>query len=101
MFAGNDLRNAHHLYVLVLDAKKLGVSRDEVLKRMGRRGIGVHFRPVHLQPYYRCKNGFKQGVPPRAEYPGQGVISLPLYPSMKVGDVKRATQVLLAAVGAG
>ena len=45
-------------------------------------GVGVHFRGLHLHPYYRDRFGFKPGQFPAAEYASDRVLSLPLYPGM-------------------
>jgi dTDP-4-amino-4,6-dideoxygalactose transaminase len=45
-------------------------------------GVNVHYRPVHLQPYYRDR-GFTDGQFPEAEAYGREAVTLPLYPAMK------------------
>jgi UDP-4-amino-4-deoxy-L-arabinose-oxoglutarate aminotransferase len=49
-------------------------------------GIGVHFRAVHLHPYYAETFGFTRGMYPNAEYYSDRTISLPLYPKMTDRD---------------
>ncbi len=49
-------------------------------------GIGVHFRAVHLHPYYAETFGFRRGMFPNAEYYSDRTISLPLYPKMTDAD---------------
>ena len=84
-----DVECAYHLYVVRFLTENLSVSRDELMAMIQERGIGVgiHFRPVHLHPYYREKYGYALGACPVAEYAGQRVISLPLFPAMTEDDV--------------
>jgi dTDP-4-amino-4,6-dideoxygalactose transaminase len=50
-------RSAYHLYVMLADSAQLGVSRDELLNRIAAAGIGVgvHFRSLTVQKFYREK----------------------------------------------
>ena len=49
-------------------------------------GIGVHFRAVHLHPFYVDAYRFHRGMFPNAEYYSDRAISLPLYPRMTDAD---------------
>ena len=51
-------------------------------------GVGIHFRSLHLHPFYRKAYGFKKRDFPVAKYVSDRVISLPLYPKMTEQDVK-------------
>jgi len=62
-------RHAHHLFTLWVHP----LLRDEFLKKLQERGIGVavNYRPVHLLTYYRRRFGFKEGAPfPFPSIPG-------------------------------
>jgi perosamine synthetase len=79
-----------------------GVTRDEFLNAVQAQGIGlgVHFRAVHLHPYYREAFGFTRGMLPVAEAAGDAVVSLPLYPVLREDELERvvrACEVALAA----
>jgi len=84
-----DVECAYHLYVVRLRTENLRASHDELLAHLQERGIGIgiHFRPVHLHPYYRRKYGYAPGTFPVAEYAGERVVSLPLFPTMTEQDV--------------
>src|SRR5215510_8816865 len=84
-------RSAYHLYVIMADRARLGVSRDELLNRIAAAGIGVgvHFRSLTVQKFYREKYGFQEGDFPVAERASEQVLSLPLYPAMHEHDVER------------
>lgn len=75
---------SYHLYVIVLRTENLSRSRDEILDALQKEniGVGVHFRALHLQPFYRERFGFTPGQMPAAEYASDRLISLPLYPGM-------------------
>jgi dTDP-4-amino-4,6-dideoxygalactose transaminase len=76
--------------VIILRTEALSRSRDEILDAIQKEniGVGVHFRAVHLQPFYRERFGFKPGEFPAAEYAADRLISLPLYPALTDRDVE-------------
>jgi len=81
--------SAFHLYVLQFDFDILGKSRKQVMKELKSRRIGpqVHYIPVHTQPYYQEKFGYKWGDFPIAERYYQHALSIPLYPRMTDDEV--------------
>lgn len=89
-------RHAWHLYVIQVEEKQAGISRDQFIEELKKRGIGasVHFIPVHLQPYYRTAYGYKEGDFPVAEEAFRRIVSLPLYPKMTLPDVKRVIEAI-------
>lgn len=84
----SNVRSSYHLYVIQLETEKLGVDRNTFLKAMEAEniGIGIHFRAVHLHPFYRQRFGFGPGLCPIAEGASDRVISLPLYPGLDRSD---------------
>jgi dTDP-4-amino-4,6-dideoxygalactose transaminase len=78
-------KNAHYLYVLVIRTEDLKADRDQVMNAVQAEGIGIgiHFRNVAAQPYYKEKYGYKAGSLPNAEYASERVLSIPLFPAMK------------------
>jgi dTDP-4-amino-4,6-dideoxygalactose transaminase len=85
----DSVRPAYHLYVVILRTEELSRSRDEILDALQKEniGVGVHFRALHLQPFYRDAFGFQPGQLPVAEHATDRILSLPLYPAMTDGDV--------------
>ncbi|HEY5315171.1 MAG TPA: DegT/DnrJ/EryC1/StrS family aminotransferase, partial [Pirellulales bacterium] len=81
-------RHAWHLYVVQLELQRLSVDRDAIVQALRAEGIGVqvHYRPVHLQPFYRTHYGTRLGQCPAAEQAAERVISLPLFPAMTTAD---------------
>ncbi len=69
---------------------KEGIDRNEVLERMIKRGIPTrpYFTPVHLQPFYKERFGYKEGDYPVAEAAGRSILALPFYGSMKPEEVQ-------------
>ncbi len=86
-----DIRHSHHLYIIKLDTAKISLSRDEFIQALKAENIGsgIHFRAVHLHPYYRRTYGFKPGKLPIAEDVSQRILSLPLYPAMTERDISQ------------
>ncbi|MBM3316929.1 MAG: DegT/DnrJ/EryC1/StrS family aminotransferase [Candidatus Eisenbacteria bacterium] len=79
-------RHARHLFTILLDVERLGATRDQVLQALHAEGIGtgVHYRPLHLQQYYRERFGYRPGSFPNAEWIGERTLSLPF--STKLSD---------------
>lgn len=85
-----DVQHAWHLYVLRLNPDRLGITRNEFIRRMRERNIGcsVHFIPVHLHRYYRDKYGFKPEDFPVSTREFERIVSLPLSARMTDEDVE-------------
>jgi dTDP-4-amino-4,6-dideoxygalactose transaminase len=94
-------RSAYHLYVVMADSARLGLTRDELLNRIVAAGIGVgvHFRSLTVQKFYREKYGFQAGDFPVAEQASERVLSLPLYPAMHESDVERVIRMVRKVLG--
>jgi dTDP-4-amino-4,6-dideoxygalactose transaminase len=82
-----DTRHARHLYQVLLrpDAP---LRRDELLEGLNERriGTGVHYRGVHLHPYYRDRYRLAPDDFPVATDISQRTLSLPLSPKLSEGD---------------
>lgn len=78
-----------HLYIIQLDLDKLKCSRREFFEAMAAENIHpqVHYLPVYLLPYYESL-GYKKGLCPNAEKIYEGIMSIPLYPSLTDDDVR-------------
>ena len=93
-----DTRHAYHLYTLLIDARKVGMSRDDFLDLMTHMGIGVgvHYLSIPEHPFYREKFGWQIEDYPNAVRIGRETVSLPL--SAKLTDDDAAD--VIAAVRA-
>jgi len=82
-------RHARHLYTILLDIDRLGMTRNQFVEAMKNEkiGTGVHFIPLHLHKYYREILGHRKGDFPNAEWIGERTVSLSLSPKLTVNDV--------------
>jgi UDP-4-amino-4,6-dideoxy-N-acetyl-beta-L-altrosamine transaminase len=76
-------RSSYHLYPIWLAGTASG-RRRKVFEAMRAAGIGVqvHYIPIHTQPYFRDRFGFKLGDYPCAESYYEGCLSLPIFPTL-------------------
>jgi dTDP-4-amino-4,6-dideoxygalactose transaminase len=89
-------RHAWHLYTPLINEESAGMTRDDFMQKMKEKniGTGLHYRAVHLYPYYRDQFGFKEGDFPIAESAGERIVSLPLFPSMTDAEQDRVLDVM-------
>lgn len=89
-------KHAWHLYTPLINEQASNMNRDEFMLRMKEKnvGTGLHYRAVHLYPYYRDQFGFKHGDFPYAEDAGNRIVSLPLFPAMTDADHDRVLDVM-------
>jgi dTDP-4-amino-4,6-dideoxygalactose transaminase len=83
--------HAWHLYTPLINPDAAGMDRDAFMQGMKERniGTGLHYRAVHLYPYYREHFGFQRGDFPNAETISDRIVSLPLFPTMTDADQDR------------
>jgi len=83
--------HAWHLYTPLVNPDAAGMDRDAFMQGLKERniGTGLHYRAVHLYPYYREQFGFKRGDFPNAESISDRIVSLPLFPTMTNADQER------------
>jgi len=91
------VKSSWHLYYIRL---KDITKRKRVFEKLRKLGIGcqVHYVPVHLQPYYRKKLGYKSGDYPIAEKYYKQCLSIPLFPRMSRKDMIRVVKAVRIAV---
>jgi dTDP-4-amino-4,6-dideoxygalactose transaminase len=79
---------------VLVDDRVAGVTRDELQRRLAARGIGtsVHFRALHLHPYYQERFGYERGMFPNAECISDTTLSLPLSAAMSTDTVHRVIE---------
>jgi len=88
--------HAWHLYTPLINEEVAGMNRDQFMSAMKEKnvGTGLHYRAVHLYPYYRETHGFKPGDFPCAEDVCERIVSLPLFPTMTEADHDRVLDVM-------
>jgi dTDP-4-amino-4,6-dideoxygalactose transaminase len=84
-----DTRHAYHLYTILVDDQRCGISRDEFLEGMTAHhiGVGVHYMSIPEHPYYQQTFNIRPEDYPVAMRIGRQTVSLPLSPSLSEGDV--------------
>jgi len=82
------IRHAWHLYQIAAR------DRDRLALALREDGIGtsVHFKPLHLFPYYKELLGVRPGQFPIAERCFQEALSLPIFPYLSDPDVAWITE---------
>ena len=94
---GNSGTHHIHLYIISLKLEQLKVTRDEFIEAIQLAGIGVavHYKALHLQPFYQKEYGTTENNFPVATSYSEKVISLPLYPLMSIKDVEKVIRVVI------
>lgn len=93
----SNIKHVYHLYPILLE----NYNRDKFIEKMKKANIGcsVHFISLHLHPFYKKAFGFKKGDFPNAEWVCAREVSLPLYPKMKVEDVRNVVKAVTNVLG--
>jgi perosamine synthetase len=83
-----DRLHSWHLYPIKLRLDQLSADRDRIFKDLQDAGVGcsVHWRPLHLHPYYEQRFGWLPEHCPTATREWKRLISLPLFPSMQLRE---------------
>jgi dTDP-4-amino-4,6-dideoxygalactose transaminase len=97
--AAADTRHTWHLYPVLLDADA-AIARDAMLEEFTRKrvGVGVHYRGVHLHPYYRGRYGIAPDDLPVTRDISERTLSVPLSPKVTLSDQRYVAAVLRQAV---
>ena len=84
-----DRIHSWHLYPIRLRVDRLSIDRDAFVDRLKEAGIGcsVHWRPLHLHPYYQSAFGWPEDEFPVSTRIWKGLVSLPIFPGMKDEEV--------------
>jgi UDP-4-amino-4-deoxy-L-arabinose-oxoglutarate aminotransferase len=82
-------RHAWHLYTVLIDSERTGLTRDEFREEMRKRniGTGLHFLAVHQLSFYRERYHPSPKLLRNSEYVAARIVSLPLFPDMQEEDV--------------
>ena len=93
----DDRRASWHLYPLRLTGDDVARRRAEMFTHLRANSIGVnvHYRPVHLHPYY-SDLGYARGLCPVAEAEYEGLLSLPMWPGLTDADQDRVVDLITA-----
>ena len=85
----SDTRHAYHLYSILVDEAKTGISRDAFLDAMTARniGVGVHYLSIPEHPFYQQAFGWRPEDYPNAMRIGRQTVSLPISAKLTDDDV--------------
>ena len=83
-----DRVHAWHLFPIRLRLDRVPISRNALVAALRGRGIGcsVHWRPLHLHPYYEETFGWRPAALPVATSVWETLVSLPLFPGMSAEE---------------
>jgi len=95
-------RHAYHLYTVLVDSERTGVSRDAFMGALTAEnvGVGVHYRSIPVQPYYAERFGWKPRDYPNSVSIGEQTVSLPLSAKLTDEDVHDVIQAVRKTLGA-
>jgi dTDP-4-amino-4,6-dideoxygalactose transaminase len=80
-----DRIHAWHLFPIRLRLDRLEINRNQFIDQLRERGVGcsVHWRPLHLHPYYAELFGWHPEQFPVATALWERSVTLPLFPGMR------------------
>ena len=80
-----DRIHSWHLYPIRLRLERLAIDRNQFITGLRERGVGcsVHWRPLHLHPYYAEQFGWRPEQFPVATPLWERLVTLPLFPGMR------------------
>ncbi|MBV9804534.1 MAG: DegT/DnrJ/EryC1/StrS aminotransferase family protein [Solirubrobacterales bacterium] len=95
-------RHSRHLYQVQVEPGG-PLTRDELIAALVTRriGTGVHYRGVHLHPFYRDTYGLDSADFPVATDLSDRTLSLPLSPTLSEADQNDVVEALGASLRAG
>lgn len=92
----DDRQSSWHLYPIRLNLEMLNVTREEIIRKLRERniGVGVHFMPVHQHKFYRETFNLNDKDFPVSSSVFPRLLSLPIYPGMTDENVDRVIDIL-------
>lgn len=98
----SNTRHAFHLFTILVDEDRCGISRDGFLDAMNvsRIGTGVHYLSLAEHPYYQQRFGWQPEHWPNAMRIGRSTVSLPLSPKLTDPEVSRIITTTRSILGA-
>lgn len=78
------------------------IDRDLLMKRLEARGVmsRPYFWPIHLQPFYMERFGYRPGDFPASEAAGHSLLSLPMMPNLGADDIDYVCEVVAEEIAA-
>jgi perosamine synthetase len=99
---GDNRVHAWHLFPIRLRLSRLRSDRNALFERLKASGVmcSVHWRPLHLHPYYAETYALSPAQYPVATELFPRLISLPLFPSMTPGEITHVIEVVRRVIQA-
>jgi perosamine synthetase len=90
-------RRSWFVYVVRLDP---ATGRDGVIGRLAHERIATkpYLPSIHLQPYYRERFGYVEGILPVAEAASACTLALPFHTALEAGEQERVVEALRRAL---
>lgn len=87
-------RHSWHLYSIKLRLDRLSIDRDRFLDELRDREVGhaVHWRPLHMMPYYRERFGLQPEDFPNAASQWPRLASLPIFAGMTEAELQEVIE---------
>ena len=84
--------SSYHLYIILIESRKY--SRDQILKKLIKKGIGcnIHYMPIYKHNYY--KKGFNNKKFTASETYYRNCISIPMYAGLTVKNQNKVIKLL-------
>jgi dTDP-4-amino-4,6-dideoxygalactose transaminase len=79
-----------HLFPIRLQLARLTIDRNKFIEELAQSGVAssVHWRPLHLHPYYQESFGWLPEDCPVATETWRRLVSLPLFPGMREEEIE-------------
>jgi perosamine synthetase len=93
-----DHRRSWFVYVVKLAR---GVDRNGVMARLGEEGVASkpYLPSIHLQPFYRERFGYQEGMLPVSEDASARTLALPFHARLPAEDQERVVETLARVLG--
>jgi perosamine synthetase len=94
----SDRLHSWHLFPIRLRVETLSIDRNEFIKELNGAGVAcsVHWRPLHMHPYYEQSFGWRPADLPSASGVWTRLISLPLFSTMTAAEIQSVVRAVRA-----
>jgi perosamine synthetase len=77
-----------------------GIERNDVIARLAEECVSSkpYLPSIHLQPYYRERFGYREGMLPAAEDASARSLALPFHARLEADDQERVAEALARAL---
>ena len=90
-----NFKSSWHLFVIrVLSNNK--INRDKLSNLLKKKGVGssVHYVPIHKHTFWKKRLNLKSIDFKNTEKISNEILSLPIYPDLKLQDVKKISKTI-------